>query len=328
MKTERNILIAFLLNLAFSNTKKIPQNIGTFQAFSNAVATICEQCDKDEKQIILDKWYTHALESINHAIATDPDYAKFYITKARLFALKGSFKEADNYVKLAISKENSSRHDYALTILNYQSHRISFEFQQKEKELTERIEKLENLVASMQKLITKDKKEEITADFSLPKLYDGNSPYAFISYAHKDQESVYNILRKLNSHNIRFWYDKGIEPGAEWPEKIAEKLINSDTIIAFISTNSIASINVRKEVMLAADENKKVIIILMDDVDLTPGMRLQFGLFQMIKQEKLATENLYTPLLAPLKKETEVNEQNIYNIRSIYNIKKRRFFYQ
>ena len=44
-----------------------------------------------------------------------------------------------------------------------------------------------------------------------PSAYNGNEPYIFISYAHKDSDKVLPIIRELQSRGYRVWYDAGIE---------------------------------------------------------------------------------------------------------------------
>ena len=51
--------------------------------------------------------------------------------------------------------------------------------------------------------------------------YEGQEPFIFISYAHKNSDQVMPILEKLDEAGYRVWYDDGIAPGSEWPEYIA-----------------------------------------------------------------------------------------------------------
>ena len=58
-------------------------------------------------------WLEKATAQINIAVQENPEYAKFYATKGRIYALQGLYDEAILLVKLAIEKEDSSRKDYA-----------------------------------------------------------------------------------------------------------------------------------------------------------------------------------------------------------------------
>lgn len=42
------------------------------------------------------------------------------------------------------------------------------------------------------------------------KAYEGDEKFIFISYAHKDSETVYPIIEKLNADGYRVWFDDGI----------------------------------------------------------------------------------------------------------------------
>ena len=54
--------------------------------------------------------------------------------------------------------------------------------------------------------------------------YNGNEDYIFISYSHRDMDTVLPILARMKQAGYRFWYDEGIDPGSEWPESIADHL--------------------------------------------------------------------------------------------------------
>ena len=81
--------------------------------------------------------------------------------------------------------------------------------------------------------------------------YEGPEKFIFISYAHKDSDQVLKILEKLVDNGYRIWYDDGIAPGSEWPEDIAQHLDSCAVFMAFLSNNSIASDNCRREVTFA-----------------------------------------------------------------------------
>jgi len=82
--------------------------------------------------------------------------------------------------------------------------------------------------------------------------YEGNEPYIFVSYAHKDTGLVLPVIRALYDRKYRVWYDEGIAPGSEWPSNIARHLAGAAVVLVFVSENSIASPNCKKEVMVAS----------------------------------------------------------------------------
>ena len=56
--------------------------------------------------------------------------------------------------------------------------------------------------------------------------YNGNAPYLFVSYAHKDAERVLPFIEELDRNNYRLWYDAGINVGTNWPEVVASHLLS------------------------------------------------------------------------------------------------------
>lgn len=126
--------------------------------------------------------------------------------------------------------------------------------------------------------------------------YEGSEPYIFISYAHKDSDRVCPILDELAGRGYRIWYDDGIAPGSEWPEYIAEHLNNSDVVLAFISPNSIASSNCRREITFALSKKKKFIAIVLEETEMSLGMEMQLSAQQSILKYNYTTEEFYRKL--------------------------------
>ena len=107
--------------------------------------------------------------------------------------------------------------------------------------------------------------------------YEGNEPYIFVSYAHKDSPSVFRIIEKLNARGYRIWYDEGIEPGSEWPEYIANHLIRAEMVLSFLTPNAVNSVNCRREVNFALSKDKPVLAIYMEKFEIPAGMELQLS---------------------------------------------------
>lgn len=118
------------------------------------------------------------------------------------------------------------------------------------------------------------------------KPYDGSEPYIFISYSHKDMEKVFGIIRKLQDEGYRIWYDEGIDPATEWDENIAQHIINSGCLIAFISDNYIASNNCKDEINFARDLDKPRLLIYIGQTKLPAGMAMRLMRIQAIHEYK------------------------------------------
>lgn len=117
--------------------------------------------------------------------------------------------------------------------------------------------------------------------------YDGNEPYIFISYAHKDSAHVFKEISQLNDAGYHIWYDEGIEASSEWPEEIANAVIGCSVFLVFISPRSTASVNCRNEINLALNEDKPFLAVHIEESVLPPGLRLRIGDLQAILQYKV-----------------------------------------
>ncbi len=114
------------------------------------------------------------------------------------------------------------------------------------------------------------------------KPYQGDQPFIFVSYCHKDRPFVFPILESLARHGFRLWYDEGITPGSEWNEVIADHMNRSDMCLAFISAHAVASHNCRREINFALLKNKPLVSVFIEETVLTPGMEMQLSANQCI----------------------------------------------
>lgn len=128
--------------------------------------------------------------------------------------------------------------------------------------------------------------------------YQGKEPYIFISYAHKDSGRVIPLIRGLWQQGFRVWYDSGIEAGTEWPEYIAERLMNSGCVVAFLSRSSIDSPNCRQEIRFAIELRKELLIVYLEDLELTPGMRMQLNSLQAMFRNRSGSDASFLEQLA------------------------------
>lgn len=120
------------------------------------------------------------------------------------------------------------------------------------------------------------------------KTYNGNAPYLFVSYAHKDAERVLPFVEELDRNNYRLWYDAGINVGANWPEVVASHLLNSSRVIFFISKNFLDSQNCIREVNYAVAERKEMLCVLMDEVKLPEDLSMQLSTVKKIAMSSLS----------------------------------------
>ena len=131
-------------------------------------------------------------------------------------------------------------------------------------------------------------------DYNLPfRSYEGDEPYVFVSYSHKDSPVVFEIIGELHERGFRIWYDEGIDPGTEWPEEIAGHLNACTTFLLFMSPNASGSHNVRREINFAIDNKKHLICVYLSPTELSLGMQLQLSLIQSVHYTYPDTEDFY-----------------------------------
>ena len=63
-------------------------------------------------------------------------------------------------------------------------------------------------------------------------------------------------IQRLHESGYRIWYDEGIEPGNDWPQHIAQAVVNCSLFLIFTSPRSAASENCRNEINLALNRKK------------------------------------------------------------------------
>lgn len=126
--------------------------------------------------------------------------------------------------------------------------------------------------------------------------YEGEKPYVFVSYCHKDEEAVLDILCRLQEAGYRLWYDSGIHVGDQWPEIIADHLEKAAVFLAFLSSQSVESHNCRREFNFALIADKPFVTVFLEEMTLTPVMKLQLSTIQAIWKQKIPENEFYRAL--------------------------------
>ncbi len=124
-----------------------------------------------------------------------------------------------------------------------------------------------------------------------------SAPFIFVSYAHADNKTVLPIIDYMKKCGINLWYDSGIEAGSEWPEFIAEKVVNCTKFLSFISNSYLNSQNCKRELNYAVSKRKELLSVFIEDVKLTPGVEMQLGTYQSIFMKRFPS---YERFLASL----------------------------
>lgn len=131
-------------------------------------------------------------------------------------------------------------------------------------------------------------------------------PYIFVSYAHKDADAVeypgvYEIITHLHNQGYRIWYDQGLPPSKVWAEQLEKAIDKAAIFLVFISPNTIASDNVRDEVVRARNLKKPIVRVDLQQTELSRGFGLQLDAIQALPAyPRSQLDTLYTKLTTAL----------------------------
>ena len=141
------------------------------------------------------------------------------------------------------------------------------------------------------------------------KCYEGEQPFVFVSYSHKDQIAL-KYIEALSRKQIRIWFDNGNRAGDDWADKIANHLIQSNAVLLFVSKNSCASSNVDNEIALSIKKNKRIIPVYIEDVIITPGMDIKIGRYHAINISEKSFQDAVEDIVNNIPKETIVTKKD------------------
>lgn len=116
-------------------------------------------------------------------------------------------------------------------------------------------------------------------------VYEGEKPYIFVSYSHRDIEKVVKLIRKLSLLGFRIWYDSGVPAGSEWDEEIATHLKKSKCVLSLLTPNSVKSKHFKREFNYADYLEKDILAVYLEKCEPSPGLEMQVVSKQCIKCE-------------------------------------------
>ena len=102
------------------------------------------------------------------------------------------------------------------------------------------------------------------------KPYEGRRPFLFISYAHRQSETVVETIRILHEGGCRLWYDEGIPAGSDWPANIAWHMQQCDAVVYFLSARAMESPNCYSEIRTAVRLRKPILVVRLEDAAVEP----------------------------------------------------------
>ena len=118
--------------------------------------------------------------------------------------------------------------------------------------------------------------------------YQGNKPYIFLSYSHKDEELALSVIEYLQEKNFNVWYDEGIHSGTQWKDVILEKIANPNCwmMVFLVTQNSLASKECRREIMFADKKEKKFLNVVIGSPQFPDWFICDFDEYQRLDEEK------------------------------------------
>lgn len=168
----------------------------------------------------------------------------------------------------------SSRYLYFLSVYHF----FHFAASTIERDIQHLVDNVERLLNEQNERV----RQGIANRRAVIKPYSGDESYAFVSYSHRNTEKVLPIISELQQLGYRVWYDEGIDPGTEWDDYIAERIETCSCLIAFVSTEYLASENCKDELNFARDLEKKRLLVYLEDVALPRGMAMRLNRIQAI----------------------------------------------
>ena len=131
-------------------------------------------------------------------------------------------------------------------------------------------------------------------------VYTGNDPYVFVSYAHKDSESVYPDIEYLLNQRYRIWLDQGIETGSDYEAVLANHIQGCTLLVAFLSEAAINSTQVKDEISFAINNGKHILPVFLENTTLTGPLALRLSAKQSIHKFLVPIERYLEDLVQAL----------------------------
>lgn len=123
--------------------------------------------------------------------------------------------------------------------------------------------------------------------------YDGDEPFIYVSYAHKDSHEVYQIIHRLHKERFNIFYDEGLVPNEMYVDCIVNRIENCSLFIVFITENSLKSDFVAKELRFAIEEQIPILPIFLENVELRSRFKLYLSTIQSILRFEYDTEEAF-----------------------------------
>ncbi len=136
--------------------------------------------------------------------------------------------------------------------------------------------------------------------------YEGDEPYIFVSYSHRDVPKVRPVLKRIEDEKFRFWYDDTMEVGEDFRAELQTKIENCTAFLLFISDSAMQSKYCGMEIITAFKNDKKIYPVYLDDSTVIPApLKMILENLQHVKGSAIEKDSRYLDkLIAGLPTET------------------------
>lgn len=147
------------------------------------------------------------------------------------------------------------------------------------------------------------------------KPYEGNEPYIFVSYSHRNEQAALRVLRFLLGRGFRVWYDEGINPGTDWANVIADHIRDCGCFLSLISPEYAESENCQAEINFAIKHKRNSLPVYLAPTDLPSGIDMYLSRFQAVLAYRYEDENeffeklLSSHMIEPYRSDAAPTEQ-------------------
>lgn len=128
--------------------------------------------------------------------------------------------------------------------------------------------------------------KDTVADNGKLTVYEGEKPYIFISYSHRDTFQLVEVCTLFKKKNVKFWYDNGLYSGDDWNLMIASHLEKASACLLLLSRLSAESQYVKNELNFALSHRIPIHIILLEDFTLPIDIEMMIGRIQMVTKNE------------------------------------------
>ncbi len=105
----------------------------------------------------------------------------------------------------------------------------------------------------------------------------------FISYSRKDSEIALRMADDLEKAGHSVWIDrKGIGGGSVWAAEIVKAIEDCEYFLLLLSSHSVQSDNVRKELDLAAEEKKRFLPVIVEATEIPSEFKYHLAGIQRV----------------------------------------------